>query len=1178
MAWRIGLSRTAAQVHFVIWTCGVIKIGMAGVALGHSDIKNAGIQAPAKDLTMNPTSPTKRRPLNALAITSSKGAEVIHVDNAETIASVSLYFDEEGQGGLLGIQTTLANGDIIPVGWPGTGVPTGTLTLDHEAGDRIVEAFGMYNGAITSLGFTTSSGRKLQGGAPDTTGSLQTPTPFSFRGPLAGFEVRGSGSPPHISRISFLMESSPGAGRAALRDQQIRLPLANQSMALTVMYGSPGQSDTMWDDGATWDALAAVRLWLRPNYNSTSSIIAGLQAVYVSREGPVRGYTWGPQPPMDVQLLPGEQFSGASGFTGTALQQISFTTSQGRSLGPYGGTFPTGTPFSFSGSIYSFAGSVSARLGSLSAIAFWTDTSATIPPPPPPPPPSPPPPSPPPLSISPSSPQRSPPRPPVPPPPKPPPPPPRPPPPPPPRPLPVLSPPPPPPAPALWGICPNTYLPPPAEPVCTVPQNMSQPSGEVYRQIDLRNNTCTMSPCEDGRSCTCRNIFGTQCGSLIASLYITMNISAAGDVAPWLQVLGVANVQTLHYLSIYFTGSIPGQVDWVVDIFPKLEVAGTGVRLSTDEKSPTNFTLLPGPGFSKLRVVYSFTITGFRNMRNKDLAFLSSLQCWGFQFTTAGLADLQSLNGLQNVVDGSEGIASSYPHCVVSAGVRGLSDISALSGFARCGANQRPDNTNIYTCIRATTVSGDLCIFLTTWSELCNYIASRPLACPSPTPPPGSPQPPPASSSLPPPPSPPLLPPPRPPQPPPPRPPVPPPPYPPPVPPPSPPQPPPPSPPLPPSPSPPPRPPPLPPPSPPPPMPPPPLPPSPPPSPPPRPPPSPPRPPPPSPPRPPPPQPPPRPPPPQPPPRPPPPQPPPRPPSPPPFPPPIPSPPPYPPYQLCPNTYVPAPAGPVCEQPFVSNSDYQLAVTIASSCSISPCPGGNCTCRRLFDTDCGSFIGDLLLYMDMGSTDSAPQYLQSLGLFNIQTLIGDLNVDVQGPYGASFDWTMNLFPNLEVIRGRSRGQDYKLGQIQFSAYNNRFNLLPGPGLAKLRVADYVALPGGRGFPWVSYNSDLAFLSSLECLGGQLTFQSTTLQSLTGLERVTDGLPLANPISVGGTFTTAKFWIQGTPSNLSALTGYACCGGDQRPDGGSQDLYVVTSCGTISTWSALCRYIAAGTCA
>eukprot|EP00884_Botryococcus_braunii_P019955 jgi/Botrbrau1/6643/Bobra.104_2s0030.1 len=216
--------------------------------------------------------------------------------------------------------------------------------------------------------------------------------------------------------------------------------------------------------------------------------------------------------------------------------------------------------------------------------------------------------------------------------------------------------------------------------------------------------------------------------------------------------------------------------------------------------------------------------------------------------------------------------------------------------------------------------------------------------------------------------------------------------------------------------------------------------------------------------------------------------------------------------------------------------------------------------------------------MDMGSTDRAPEYLQSLGLFNIQTLVGELNVDVQGPYGASFDWIMNIFPNLEVIRARTRGQDDRPGLIAFSAYNNRFNLLPGPGLAKLRVADYVALPGSRGFPTVCYNRDLAFLSSLECVGGQLSFLSTTLQSLTGLERVTDGLPLANPISVGGTFTTAKFWIQGTPSNLSALTAYARCGGDQRPDQAYQDLYVVTPCGTITTWSALCSYIAAGTCA
>eukprot|EP00884_Botryococcus_braunii_P019954 jgi/Botrbrau1/6642/Bobra.104_2s0029.1 len=850
-----GQARTGTLVHLVIWSSGFTNTFASGSALGPYSAHVTVYQAHAANLPVNPTSPPVERTTNASTMTSSEGAEVILTDHTEIISSVRLYFDREG---LLGIQTTLPNGDIIPDGWTGTAVPTETLTLDHEAGEKIVEAFGTYNGAITSLGFTTSLGRKLQGGNPDSTGGLQMATPFAFRGTLVGFRVMASGSPPRISRIAFLMESSPE--KAALRRQPIvllPLPPANSTMVKSILYGSPGPLDIMWDDGATWDAMGALRVWLRSDYASNFSIIAGLQVLYVSRDGPIQGYKWGQ--PYLYKLFYGEQPIETRGGTGTALQWIMFTLSTGWHSGPYG-AFLTGTPFTFNGPVYSFAGAMNPTFGALSAIAFWTDRAATIPPPPRPPPR---PPSPPPRPLGPVPPAMSPP----------------------PSPPNVLPPPP---------YCINTELPPPDEPLCEVPQNMSQSTGQVYRQIDMRNNTCTMRPCEDGGTCPCRNIFGTQCGSLLAGLYLTVNISAPQQIVPWLKVLGVANLQTLSRLDITFIGDIPMQVDWAVDIFPLLEVVIQGVSFDTvgGTSSRTNFTLLPGPGFARLRAVGAFSIYDFQQMRNKDLAFLSSLQCWGWGFDVT-IPSLRSLNGLQNVRDGLD-ISVLKPRCIISSPTYMLSDVSALWTFARCGANQRPDYTNIYPCLKVT-VGGDPCIILNTWSALCLYIANTPLSCPyaSPTPPPPSPRSPPRSPqpppmiSLAPPPrsSPPALLPPSPPKPPPPSPLVPPPPSPPPLPPPSPPQPPPPSPPLPPSPSPPPSPPPLPPPSPPPPMPPPPLPPSPPPSPPPRPPPSPPRPPPPSPPRPPPPQPPPRPPPPRPPPRPPSPRPPPSPPpSPPPFP------------------------------------------------------------------------------------------------------------------------------------------------------------------------------------------------------------------------------------------------------------------------------------------------------
>eukprot|EP00884_Botryococcus_braunii_P022459 jgi/Botrbrau1/8898/Bobra.0148s0015.1 len=178
------------------------------------------------------------------------------------------------------------------------------------------------------------------------------------------------------------------------------LPPAAQSLLLTSLYGSPGNSDAAWNSGPTWDALTAIRLWLRPDYDRPAALIGGLQAVFAGREGPVAGYMWGA--PVLVTLEPGEQLAGAFGVSGLAIQELSFLTTSGRTLGPFGGGYTGGRPFSFSGKIYSFFGTSSSVLGAFTGIGFWTDISPPPPPPPspfpspPPPPPRPPSPSPPP--------------------------------------------------------------------------------------------------------------------------------------------------------------------------------------------------------------------------------------------------------------------------------------------------------------------------------------------------------------------------------------------------------------------------------------------------------------------------------------------------------------------------------------------------------------------------------------------------------------------------------------------------------------------------------------------------------------------------------------------------------------------------------------------------------------
>eukprot|EP00884_Botryococcus_braunii_P000499 jgi/Botrbrau1/1044/Bobra.0076s0011.3 len=175
----------------------------------------------------------------------------------------------------------------------------------------------------------------------------------------------------------LLMQANPFAVQslttgAASRAQLPRTPLppANQSSTLSSLYGRIEGSVVSWDDGATWDAVSGLRLWFG---ESSSPLIVAFQALYSSREGAVRGFPNGRAPSVEVRLQAGEELVGASVFFGKVLQQLTFVTSFGRTLGPYGVTSPSGTLFSFTGRISSFAGVSSEDLAAIVAIGFWTD-------------------------------------------------------------------------------------------------------------------------------------------------------------------------------------------------------------------------------------------------------------------------------------------------------------------------------------------------------------------------------------------------------------------------------------------------------------------------------------------------------------------------------------------------------------------------------------------------------------------------------------------------------------------------------------------------------------------------------------------------------------------------------------------------------------------------------------
>jgi hypothetical protein len=261
----------------------------------------------------------------------------------------------------------------------------------------------------------------------------------------------------------------------------------------------------------------------------------------------------------------------------------------------------------------------------------------------------------------------------------------------------------------------------------------------------------------------------------------------------------------------------------------------------------------------------------------------------------------------------------------------------------------------------------------------------------------------------------------------------------------------------------------------------------------------------------------------------------------------------------------------------------------SNNCRIEPCLNNNCTCRNIFPyAACGTLNITLVVQIQnwevgTGVYQQTYQYvagwLNTLGLASVQTMLKDLDI-VINEYVCNFcdvatnSWAINIFPQLEVVRG-----SLIFTFVPGSYYRKSFSLLPGSGLAKLRATGTTrigVLRGGLGGGWAM--ADLSFLSGLVCPGTQINLSEnidassvSTLVSLTGLDRVVDGNPalVDQPCFIGFTYSNSVLF------NVSALAPFAGCGGQQRPDNSSFLPCLNVWCGQINTWTALCNYIASG---
>jgi hypothetical protein len=262
------------------------------------------------------------------------------------------------------------------------------------------------------------------------------------------------------------------------------------------------------------------------------------------------------------------------------------------------------------------------------------------------------------------------------------------------------------------------------------------PSWVEYLDITIIGSTCTLrgqSMCFDP-NCTCRNVFnGVSCGYLNIGLWLHMDIQSLKVVPVWLQTLGLANLQVLDKrLALEFLRVDGTQnVEWSIDLFPNLEVVRGGFNVWTgdydDIVSTQTIKILPGPGLAKLRAVSNVFIDDeWKILMNTDLAFLSSLQCFGQGLAIYSNFFLMSLYGLQRVVDGVSISGDPCVFYIYMSDSKYLSNVSALAAYARCGqSNQRGPDDPRQPCDLKVSCGGSV-PDLSTWSALCDYIAQSP--------------------------------------------------------------------------------------------------------------------------------------------------------------------------------------------------------------------------------------------------------------------------------------------------------------------------------------------------------------------------------------------------------------------------------------------------------------------
>eukprot|EP00884_Botryococcus_braunii_P015104 jgi/Botrbrau1/23595/Bobra.0141s0059.1 len=303
-------------------------------------------------------------------------------------------------------QTIYSSGAGGVWGWPN--VPGTPISITFDQGDQIIAVIGtvsqeyccwyMY---IPTIGFIMASGKQY---GPYGQGWGGSATSWRFNGNVFGIGFGFASQSASLSGVNFWTTApsppppppSPSPPPAPPSPPPARSPppspprpspppasldIANRTRVRSQVFGSPGNSS--WDDGPVLDDVASIRLWTRTDTSCNSTIIIGMQVIFTAHESLPRGFTGGGPPDVNFSLASGETLVGVTGRIGDVVEQLTFSTSQNRVLGPVGGNSRPTSPllFSYMRNVYSFYGDLNNKASALASIGFWTDAIPNSPPP-----------------------------------------------------------------------------------------------------------------------------------------------------------------------------------------------------------------------------------------------------------------------------------------------------------------------------------------------------------------------------------------------------------------------------------------------------------------------------------------------------------------------------------------------------------------------------------------------------------------------------------------------------------------------------------------------------------------------------------------------------------------------------------------------------------------------------